>query len=315
MKIAAVAAIAAGLMAAAAPSGHANPAAAPSAQIVAVAPTPKPGSGNRATPSPAAASGAAPASTPPSVPAPTPRVSRIAPVAPAERSTTSPAATPAPYVVAMDALKAPAPEPRPMTAAATTTFSIHAETARRLEEPGATPAVRGAGLCNDPRLGGEELAVVDGRGDCGVRNPIRLSSVSGVRLTRPVTVGCEVSRRLADWVDGVAKPAAAAKGAALASMDPYAGYTCRPVNGQVGRRLSEHAFGHAIDLGVFRLSDGREISVLDGWRSRGEERRFLQALWTGACDTFGTVLGPDSDRWHANHFHFDVAQRRQAHCR
>ena len=33
-------------------------------------------------------------------------------------------------------------------------------------------------------------------------------------------------------------------------------------------------------------------------------RRFLRTLHRSACKVFGTVLGPDSDRWHRNHFHF-----------
>jgi hypothetical protein len=45
------------------------------------------------------------------------------------------------------------------------------------------------------------------------------------------------------------------------------------------------------------------------------EAAFLRRLHKGACGTFGTVLGPDANEAHRNHFHFDLAARkRSAFC-
>jgi hypothetical protein len=45
------------------------------------------------------------------------------------------------------------------------------------------------------------------------------------------------------------------------------------------------------------------------------ENIFLRRLHRGACGTFGTVLGPDANEAHHNHFHFDLAARkRSAFC-
>jgi hypothetical protein len=45
------------------------------------------------------------------------------------------------------------------------------------------------------------------------------------------------------------------------------------------------------------------------------EAVFLRRLHRGACGTFGTVLGPDANEAHRNHFHFDLAARkRSAFC-
>jgi hypothetical protein len=45
------------------------------------------------------------------------------------------------------------------------------------------------------------------------------------------------------------------------------------------------------------------------------EAAFLRRLHKGACGTFGTVLGPDANEAHRNHFHFDLTQRkRSAFC-
>lgn len=45
------------------------------------------------------------------------------------------------------------------------------------------------------------------------------------------------------------------------------------------------------------------------------EGRFLRRLHKGACETFGTVLGPEANEAHRDHFHFDLkARKRRAVC-
>jgi hypothetical protein len=44
---------------------------------------------------------------------------------------------------------------------------------------------------------------------------------------------------------------------------------------------------------------------------RPPEATFLRRLHEGACGTFGTVLGPEANDAHRDHFHFDLAQRRR----
>ena len=61
--------------------------------------------------------------------------------------------------------------------------------------------------------------------------------------------------------------------------------------------------------------DGTVISVLDGWTNEWTSG-VLRELHAGACGLFGTVLGPDADRYHQGHFHFDTARRRgKSYCR
>jgi hypothetical protein len=36
---------------------------------------------------------------------------------------------------------------------------------------------------------------------------------------------------------------------------------------------------------------------------------FLRAAHRAACKTFGTVLGPEANNAHKNHFHVDMAER------
>ena len=59
---------------------------------------------------------------------------------------------------------------------------------------------------------------------------------------------------------------------------------------------------------AFILADGREITVVKGWRGEPAEQEFLREVFTGACQTFSTVLGPGSDPFHYDHIHLDLAR-------
>jgi len=209
-----------------------------------------------------------------------------------------PAPRPAPRAGVAPGFAAPMPDHRPAKAPAAAPRTPVA-TVR------STPA--GLALCDDPRLRGARVPGIDDEGRCGIAQPVRLSAVAGVRFTRPVTVGCEVARTLADWVESEARPAAMAEtGEALVAMTPAAGYACRGRNRQADARLSQHALGRAIDISGFVLAGGREITVERAWHD--DDRPFAMRLWRSACGPFGTVLGPDSDAYHYNHFHFDIAR-------
>jgi hypothetical protein len=59
----------------------------------------------------------------------------------------------------------------------------------------------------------------------------------------------------------------------------------------------------------FILADGREISVVKGWRGADPTtQEFLREAFVGACRYFTTVLGPGSDAFHYDHFHIDLAR-------
>jgi hypothetical protein len=46
-------------------------------------------------------------------------------------------------------------------------------------------------------------------------------------------------------------------------------------------------------------------------KGEGPEARFLRRLHAGACRVFATVLGPEANDAHRDHFHFDMASRRR----
>jgi len=120
---------------------------------------------------------------------------------------------------------------------------------------------------------------------------------------------CTTAKALKSWVDDTAKPTLQREGGGLVQLRVAAHYACRTRNSMPGARVSEHGRGRAIDISGVRLRDGREISVLKGWNDPASAK-LMRRLHTGACGPFGTVLGPASDRFHRDHFHFDTARYR-----
>ncbi len=292
------------------------------------------------------------------------------------------------------------------------------------------------------------------RGGCGDPAMVEFSSLTigqnTVRFRPALKLNCRTIVAFHDWLRNTALPAARTHlNKTIVGIRGVGGYTCRNRYGRKVGKLSEHAFGNAIDIPVFVFADKTRVSVLNGWgptkrdlekqlaatpnpadakpaadtraiaggaksivapialsparqtqmspqklapplptrrpsviasRRRQQARRrisraapragsrvvtrnsatpaaakpapsrpdgpkrpqsarrsdqraealsppkrspraiaeanFLRALFDGACKRFGTVLGPESNEAHRNHFHFDMAKRRRrAYCR
>lgn len=145
---------------------------------------------------------------------------------------------------------------------------------------------------------------------CGMERPLKVSGLLDGRVAlRPAaTINCPLTAALNRWIASSVQPAARRNfGEPVVGIRQIASYSCRGRNGSHRGPLSEHAFGNALDVAAFRLASGREVSVVKGWwRGNQRERAFLHAAFAGACREFYTVLGPGSDRHHANHFHLDL---------
>ncbi|WP_305969732.1 MULTISPECIES: extensin family protein [unclassified Mameliella] len=174
----------------------------------------------------------------------------------------------------------------------------------------------GRGLCGDPSLQGEVVGAVPGKlNGCGIEDAVRLQSVGDVRLSQPALIDCPTARALEVWVRETAKPAVGRRGGGLAGLKVAAHYSCRTRNHQPGAPISEHGRGKAIDISAVLLEDGSAITVEDDW-GRGRKGRALRRMHKDACGVFGTVLGPGSDGYHEDHFHFDTRRHGNgAYCR
>ncbi len=174
---------------------------------------------------------------------------------------------------------------------------------------------RGA-VCGDTDLQGEEIGTVPGEiAGCGVASAVRLRSVSGVALSQRAVMDCGTAKALKSWVDRGMKPAVGQTGGGVREIHVVAHYACRTRNNQRGARISEHGKGRAIDIAGFRMRDGSEITVLRGWTQQGQGA-ILRKMHARACGPFGTVLGPEANAFHRDHFHFDTARYRSgSYCR
>lgn len=181
---------------------------------------------------------------------------------------------------------------------------------------GDTRATSAAGsVCGSPEIIGTRIDPIDGPGACGIADPVRISRVGGVEMSAHARVDCTTARAFLRWIKQGAKPAVGSRGGGIAQMRVMASYACRSRNSRPGARLSEHALGHAIDVGGVTLKNGEIISVLDDW-GQGSKGQILREMHSSACGPFGTVLGPQSDRYHQDHFHFDTARYRSGpYCR
>jgi len=169
------------------------------------------------------------------------------------------------------------------------------------------PVVSSKGsVCGDPSIKGVVVGSVPGNGACGIDTAVRVTSVGGITLSQSSLMNCRTAQTLKGWVDSGLTPAVGGMGGGVSSLKVAAHYACRTRNHRPGARLSEHAKGKAIDISAITLADGSEISVLNDW-GRGKKGRILRKLHGAACGPFGTVLGPNSDRHHKDHFHFDTA--------
>ncbi|WP_299637283.1 extensin family protein [uncultured Ruegeria sp.] len=166
---------------------------------------------------------------------------------------------------------------------------------------------RGA-VCGDWTILGETRKPVAGKArGCGITNPVRVYRISDIALSQFSLMDCQTAVTLKTWIENTAKPAFADLGGGLKGMRIVGHYACKTQNNQPRSRISEHARGKAIDISTFVLQDGTQITVQDGWNNA--QGAVLRELHEGACGVFGTVLGPDADRYHKGHFHLDTARR------
>lgn len=147
-------------------------------------------------------------------------------------------------------------------------------------------------------------------GLCGIEHPLMLKAIvlaekRRIQLEPPVTMRCRLAGAIAQWITEDVAPAIAASGQPLAALSGVGSYECRGRNGVPGARLSEHATGNAMDIGAFKLADGKIISV-----EQNDMPALFEKVRASACARFATVLGPGADASHKTHLHVDLQERR-----
>ncbi len=157
-------------------------------------------------------------------------------------------------------------------------------------------------------------------GACGLPAPIRLKGFEYERqpalLFSPApTVSCKLAAAMRRWADEVLQPSAKRHlQTSITGIATLAAYHCRTRYDDPAQRISQHAYANALDVSEFVTEKGERIGVLDDWNAAGERSAFLHAIHGGACEIFGTTLGPEANDSHKNHFHLDMKERRHPLC-
>ena len=142
----------------------------------------------------------------------------------------------------------------------------------------------------------------------------RVASTGTLSVTPTATLACPLVAAVDQWVASSVQPYAMHWfGEPVAEIRQISAYSCRGMNGNPRARISEHAFGNALDIASFTLASGRRITVRDGWRGAPEEQGFLRDVQGAACERFTTVLAPGSNAFHYDHMHVDLMRRRNGH--
>jgi hypothetical protein len=141
----------------------------------------------------------------------------------------------------------------------------------------------------------------------------------GLTLTQPEPrlsparplMTCQLAAAYLIWMEQSVKPSALTMlGQDVSQVDQFGSYSCRRVYNQSEGSPSTHAEAKALDVGGFRLKNGRRITVEKSWADPGPDGQFIHKVHDDACQVFKAVLSPDYNAAHANHLHLDVGPYR-----
>ncbi|MCT8998426.1 extensin-like domain-containing protein [Chelativorans intermedius] len=162
-----------------------------------------------------------------------------------------------------------------------------------------------------------DLAPIDDGGACRIDHPVEVSALSGgIKMQPPATLNCRMAATFARWTKNELAPAARMR--YLSGIDTIrqgSSYSCRRIRGT--GVASEHSKGNALDVMSITLNNGREIDVRRPGFFAFRQRGLLNKVRAQGCGYFTTVLGPGYDADHADHFHFDIKERKNGYraCR
>jgi hypothetical protein len=145
---------------------------------------------------------------------------------------------------------------------------------------------------------------------CGIDYPVKLSELSGdIGIKPAATLSCQMALQVAKWTKYELGPSTRRRYfTGVKNIHQGSSYSCRKIRGS--RTMSEHSKGNALDIMRIELDSGRKIGVRKPGFFSFREKGLLNNVRADACGYFSTVLGPGYDRDHKDHFHFDIAQRR-----
>ena len=142
---------------------------------------------------------------------------------------------------------------------------------------------------------------------CGWTNAVSIAAVGGAQIGLE-QLTCEAATALALWMEHGVQPLAIEMfGSRVAWVQDMGTYSCRNIIGNkrwIDTR-SQHSLANAVDIGAFRLENGKQMSVTADYKSDTPEGRFLREAHMRACNYFRVAIGPAFNPAHFNHLHLD----------
>jgi hypothetical protein len=145
--------------------------------------------------------------------------------------------------------------------------------------------------------------------NCPLSNVVRVTGTQ-LEFNAPFTLSCPLLVRWVMFEQQQLQPLALThKGSNITAIDHFGTFACRNVYNREAGRRSQHATASAFDVAAFHFENGSMVSVLNDWDNEKNPANsvFLHEVHDAACSYFGTVLGPDYNQPHANHFHLDTS--------
>ncbi len=151
-------------------------------------------------------------------------------------------------------------------------------------------------------------------GACGIDWPVEVSGFSGAAVKPAAVLNCTMAATFARWTRKELAPAIRGRYfTGIGTIHTGSTYSCRSMIGAGTSKLSEHAKGNAIDIMGITLDNGKDVDVRKPGLFAFRQKSLLASVRTDACDYFSTVLGPGYNKEHADHFHFDMMERRSGY--
>ncbi|MGN8249017.1 extensin-like domain-containing protein [Pseudomonas sp. SMV7] len=144
--------------------------------------------------------------------------------------------------------------------------------------------------------------------DCPLHNVWRIEG-GQARLSSSFLASCPLAVAYALFEQHGLQPVAQrVLGQPVIQVDHLGSFACRNLYHRKQGSLSQHATANALDISGFRLQDGQRIVLARDWQAGGRKADFLREVQQAACDSFSTVLGPDYNAAHRDHFHLDMGR-------
>lgn len=146
-------------------------------------------------------------------------------------------------------------------------------------------------------------------GQCQVKSPLEITAINQpvvMTFDQAITTNCTMIVALSDWATQANALAKTHFGSDIKTIGTGSHYQCRNVNNGSAGRVSEHAFGNALDIMSFTLANGETTELAKDWNGDSKQKQFWRDLHNKSCALFMTVLGPDADSAHRTNLHLDM---------